>query len=113
MSGYTSAGQPLTGARQARRASKDGRVVVNVGLKNRHHFARLWPVPQSGNAQAGFLLAMLPLRLIALGMLWATSSPRHLAVPLVVAAAIMAYLLLGPSGHGQVVHWVAVLSGGR
>ncbi|MGA2831326.1 MAG: hypothetical protein ABSF03_35055 [Streptosporangiaceae bacterium] len=29
------------------------------------HFARLWPVPQSGNAQTGFPLAVLPLRLIA------------------------------------------------
>jgi hypothetical protein len=111
MSGYTAAGQPLTNARQARRASKDGAVVVNVGLKNRHHFARLWPVPEGGNAPAGFLLAMLPLRLIALGMLWATSSPRRLAMPLVVAAGITVCLLLGR--YGQVAHWVAVLSGGR
>jgi hypothetical protein len=73
MNGYTAAGQPLTGARQARRAINDGAVVVYVGLKNRKHFARLWPVPQSGNAQAGFLRAMLPLRLITLGMLWAMS----------------------------------------
>ncbi len=65
MSGYTAAGQPLTGARQARRAINDGAVVVNVGLKNRQHFARLWPVPQSGTAQTGFPLAVLPLRLIA------------------------------------------------
>ena len=111
MSGYTAAGQPLIGARQARRASKDGAVVVNVGLKNRHHFARLWPVPQSGNAQAGFLLAMLPLRLIALGMLWATSSPRRLAAPFVVGAGITACLLLGR--HDPVLHWLGVLAGGR
>ena len=111
MSGYTAAGQPLTGARQARRAIKDGAVVVNVGLKNRQHFARLWPVPQSGSSQAGFLLVMLPLRLVALGMLWATSSPRRLAVPLVVGAAIAACLLLGR--HGDVLHWLGVLAGGR
>ena len=111
MSGYTADGQPLTGARQARRTINDGAVVVNVGLKNRQHFACLWPVPQSGNAQAGFLLAMLPLRLIALGMLWATSSPRRLAVPLGVGAGIAACLLLGR--HGHVLHGLGLLAGGR
>ena len=111
MSGYTAAGQPLTGARQARRAIKDGAVVVNVGLKNRQHFARLWPVAQSGNAQAGFLLAMLPLRLVALGILWATSPPRRLAIPLVVATGVAACLMLGQ--HGHLGHWLAILAGGR
>lgn len=112
MNGYTAAGQPLSGARQARRAVKDGgAVVVNVGIKNRHHFARLWPVPQSGKAPSGFLLAMLPLRLLALGMLWATSSPRRLAVPLMVAADVVACLMLGRYSHA--VHWLAVLLGGR
>ena len=54
---------------------------------------------------------MLPLRLVALGMLWATSSPRRLAVPVVVAAGIAACLLLGR--HGHVLHWLALLAGGR
>jgi hypothetical protein len=111
MSGYTAAGQPLTGARQARRAIKDGAVVINVGLKNRHHFARLWPVPEGRSTPSGFLLVMLPFRLIALGILWSTSSPRRLAVPLAVAAGVAACLLLGQYGH--IAHWLAVLPGGR
>jgi hypothetical protein len=112
MNEYTAAGQPTTDRRQARRAAKDpGAIVVNVGLKNRHHFARLWPVPKDSNAQAGFLLAMLPLRLLALGTLWATSTPRRLAVPLVLAAGIAVWLLLGRNGH--VLHWPHFLAAGR
>ena len=54
---------------------------------------------------------MLPIRVVALAMLWATSTPRRLAVPVTVAAVLVVGLLFVRHGHG--LHWAALFTGGR
>ncbi len=112
MNGSPAAGPHIVGTRGVRRAlgNGDAVAVLGIGVRKRDRFTRLWPAPDDG-APAGFLLAMLPVRLVALGMLWTTSSPRRLAVPLVLAAAFAVHLLLSRYGHG--LHWPGLLAGGR
>lgn len=112
MNGYPAAGLPVAETRRARRALRSGQAVavLGVGVRDRDHFTRLWPTPDDG-IPAGFLLAMLPARLVALAMLWATSSPRRLAVPLVLAAGVAIHLLLSRYGHD--LHWHDLLADGR
>jgi hypothetical protein len=100
------------GTRGARRAlsNRDAVAVLGVAVRKRDHLTRLWPAPDDG-APAGFLLAMLPMRLVALAMLWATSSPRRLAVPLVLTAGFAVHLLLSRYGHH--LHWPGLLADRR
>jgi hypothetical protein len=58
------------------------------------HYTQLWPTPAGQPANAPlFLLAVSPLRLLALGTLWATSSPGRFLIS-VVALALAAVLLI-------------------
>jgi len=59
------------------------------------HFTRLWPTCAPGRPAdaALFLAAMSPVRALALGVLWATSSPARLLVGL-AAVAVVAVLLI-------------------
>jgi hypothetical protein len=60
------------------------------------HFTRLWPTCAPGRpADAPFFLAAVsPLRVLALAVLWATSSPGRLLVGLAVVAVLVAVLLI-------------------
>lgn len=100
MNTYPSVDLPVTSARRVRRALRKGDAValLRVSVRQRDHFTRLWPEP-GDDAPAGFLLAMLPAQLAALALLWATSSPRRLAVPLVLAASLAVHVLLSRYGH--------------
>ncbi len=89
-------------------ARNDAITVLGISVRGKDHFTRLWPTAKDGSLN-GFLLIMLPIRFLALAMLWATSAPRRLAVPLTVAAVIVVGLLLG--GHG--LDWAALFTGGR
>ena len=60
------------------------------------HFTRLWPTAAGRPADAPFFLALMsPARALALGLLWATSSPGRFvsiaaAVLVLVAVALIA-----------------------
>jgi hypothetical protein len=117
MNGYPSAGLPVADTRRTGRALRNGQAVavLGVGVRDRDHFTRLWPAPDD-SIPAGFLLAMLPMRVVALAMLWATSSPRRLAVPLVLAVGFAVHLTLCRYGHDlhwADLHWHDLLAGGR
>lgn len=59
------------------------------------HFTRLWPGTPGQNPDTPyFLAAMSPVRALALGVLWATSSPGRLLIGLGVVAAVVAVLLI-------------------
>ncbi|PRX98167.1 hypothetical protein [Allonocardiopsis opalescens] len=64
-----------------------------VGVKTRpdDHFTRLWP---SDDTDALYRIVMLPIRVVALLILWATSSPGRSGFAFIVAAAVTAYFLL-------------------
>jgi len=108
----TTAGVSMASPRRAKRALRNGDTVavLGVSVRARDHFTRLWPVPQ-GETASGFLLFMLPVRFVALAMLWATSSPRRLAVPLILAVGFAVHLVLSRYGHD--LHWPGLLMGGR
>lgn len=110
MNAYPTVDVRVTDARRVRRALRKGDAValLGVGVRQRDHFTRLWPEP-GDDVPAGFLLAMLPARLVALTLLWVTSSPRRLALPLVLAAAVVVHVLLGRYGHD----WHGLFAGGR
>jgi hypothetical protein len=91
-------------------ARKDAITVLGISVHGKDHFTRLWPTAKDGSP-SGFLLVMLPIRFVALAMLWATSTPRRLAVPMTVAVVLVAGLLLVRHGHG--LHWAALFTGGR
>ena len=91
-------------------ARNDAITVLGISVRGKDHFARLLPTAKDSSL-SGFLLLMLPIRFVALAMLWATSAPRRLAVPLTIVAVIAAGLLLGRHGHD--LHWAALLIGGR
>ena len=60
------------------------------------HFTRLWPTNAPGRPADApvFLAAVSPLRVLALAVLWATSSPGRLLIGLAVAVALAAVLLI-------------------
>ena len=59
------------------------------------HFSRFWPVEPGVAADAPlFLLAVSPLRALALAVLWATSSPGRAVVGLAVLAVLTAVVLI-------------------
>lgn len=100
MNAYPTLDLPVKSTRRVRRALRKGDAValLSVGVRQRDHFTRVWPEPDD-KVPAGFLLAMLPARLVALALLWGTSSPRRLAVPLVLATGLAVYVLLSRYGH--------------
>lgn len=57
-----------------------------IGLRSADHYTRLMPV--SGVISGAFRLAMFPVRLIALGVLWATATPMRLIVTVAICTAI-------------------------
>ena len=57
-----------------------------IGLRSADHFTRLVPVSEA--VGGSFRLAMFPIRLIALGVLWATASPTRLIVTVAVCTVI-------------------------
>lgn len=57
-----------------------------IGLRSADHFTRLMPVSEA--VGGAFRLAMLPIRLIALAVLWATASPTRLIVTTAVGTVI-------------------------
>ena len=59
------------------------------------HFTQLWPTPPGRPADAPYFLALMsPIRGLALGVLWATSSPGRLAIGLTATVALAAVLLI-------------------
>lgn len=59
------------------------------------HFTRLWPGTPGQNSEAPLFLALMsPVRALALGVLWATSSPGRLLIGLGVVLALAAVLLI-------------------
>jgi hypothetical protein len=57
-----------------------------IGLRSADHYTRLMPVSEATNS--AFRLAMLPVRLIALGVLWATATPTRLIVTAAICTVI-------------------------
>ena len=57
-----------------------------IGLRSADHYTRLMPVSEA--ISGAFRLAMLPVRLIALGVLWATATPTRLIVTVAICTAI-------------------------
>ena len=57
-----------------------------IGLRSADHYTRLMPVSEA--ISGGFRLAMLPVRLIALGVLWATATPTRLIVTAAICTVI-------------------------
>jgi hypothetical protein len=57
-----------------------------IGLRSADHYTRLMPVSEA--TSGAFRLAMLPVRLIALGVLWATATPTRLIVTAAICTVI-------------------------
>lgn len=57
-----------------------------IGLRSADHYTRLMPVSEA--ISGPFRLAMLPVRLIALGVLWATATPMRLIVTTAICTVI-------------------------
>lgn len=57
-----------------------------IGLRSAEHYTRLMPVSEA--TSGAFRLAMLPIRLIALGVLWATATPTRLIVTAAICTLI-------------------------
>lgn len=57
-----------------------------IGLRSADHYTRLMPVSEA--VSNAFRLAVLPIRLIALAVLWATASPTRLIVTAAVCTVI-------------------------
>ena len=64
---------------------------VHVVYRHNAHFTRLWPAAEGRAPEAPlFLAAVSPLRLLALAVLWATSSPGRFLCGLAVVVALAA-----------------------
>lgn len=100
----------ISPSRTSTTARKDAITVLGISVRGKDHYTRLWPTAKDGSP-SGFLLVMLPIRFVALAMLWATSTPRRLAVPVTVTAVLVVGLLFVRHGHG--LHWAALFTGGR
>lgn len=68
---------------------RDSVEVVGLSIHDPGHFTRLSPA-STGDSDGAFRLAVLPLRIVALAVLWVTSSPRR---ALVAAAAVIVTVL--------------------
>lgn len=60
-----------------------------VSVRPEVHFTRVWSA-SADEVSFGFRLAVLPVRVLALCLLWATSSPQRLSV----AAALVSVLIV-------------------
>lgn len=100
----------ISPSRASTTARKDAITVLGISVRGKDHYTRLCPTAKDGSP-SGFLLVMLPIRFVALAMLWATSTPRRLAVPLTILTVLVVGLLLARHGHG--LHWAALFTGGR
>jgi hypothetical protein len=60
-----------------------------VSFRPADHYTRPWPGP-AGGPDALFRVAVLPVRLLALGVLWATSSRTRVLVAAVLLGAVLA-----------------------
>jgi hypothetical protein len=59
------------------------------------HFSRLWPVPRDMPADAPhFLLLVLPVRVLALGLLWMTAAPGRFVSALGLVALLALLVVL-------------------
>ena len=56
------------------------------GLRSADHYTRLMPVSEA--TSGAFRLAMLPVRFIALGVLWGTATPTRLIVTAAICTVI-------------------------
>jgi len=65
--------------------------LLGVALRPADHFTRLWPSSPERPRDAAFLVAMLPVRLAGLLVLWVTSTPHRL---IITAAALTALALI-------------------
>lgn len=59
-----------------------------IGFRTADHYTRLMPVSDSTNRW--FRLAMLPVRAVALVVLWSTSTPPRLVITVIVVTAAVA-----------------------
>lgn len=57
-----------------------------IGLRSADHYTRLMPVSEA--VSGAFRLAVLPIRLTALAVLWATATPTRLIVTAAVGTVI-------------------------
>ncbi|MBB6377692.1 hypothetical protein BKA01_004952 [Pseudonocardia eucalypti] len=57
-----------------------------IGLRSGDHYTRLMPVSEA--VSGAFRLAMLPIRLTALAVLWATATPTRLIVTAAIATVV-------------------------
>jgi hypothetical protein len=78
----------ITAARRRGRFPGGSEVVEldGIGLRTADHYTRLMPVSESTNR--GFRLAMLPVRAVALTVLWSTSTPMRLVITTALLTAI-------------------------
>lgn len=60
-----------------------------VSFRPADHYTRAWPGPVD-SPDAPFRLVVLPIRLLALAVLWATSSPIRILVAGLLTAAVLA-----------------------
>ena len=59
------------------------------------HFTRLWPTAPGRPADAPFfLIAVSPVRLLALGLLWATFSPGRFLIGVAAVLALVTVALI-------------------
>lgn len=68
------------------------RGAYQITLAESHDWMRLWPREEA--AGAGFRLATMPIRLVALGLLWATSTPGRLLFGVALAAAVALVIII-------------------
>lgn len=86
-----------TNPRHSRRAD-DSVQLVGVRVRPDDHFTRLWPVSAERLDPPLFPLLVLPVRLFALGLLWATATPGRLVAAfgtLLLSALAVVFVLLG------------------
>ena len=64
-----------------------------ISVRPQVHFTRVWTA-SSEDVSLGFRLAVLPVRLLALSLLWATSSPQRLSVTAALVSVLAVLLLV-------------------
>ena len=72
--------------------SKMHRGAYQITLAHSQDWMRLWPREEATGA--GFRLVTLPIRLVSLALLWATSTPGRLLSGVVLAAAVALVIII-------------------
>lgn len=62
--------------------------LIGVEFRSPDHFTRLWPTGSERAPDAVFLFTVLPIRLLALALLWATSAPGRILVAVAILLAL-------------------------